>query len=236
MMRQILMGGAAVALMAGAASACGPSRLTVSGQAELRIAPDMAVIDLGVSSQAANAADAMHQTSDLQSAVIKALNDGGVDDANIQTSGLTLNPVMTYQDGQAPKVTGYQAVNRVSVRVVDLERLGPVIDAVVTAGANEINGISFVRDDSADSLDQARADAVADARRKAMVLAQAAGVELGPVISLRESSYGGGPQPMMMRQMAMDATAAPVQAGQLSLTAQVDMEYALTGDGACSAN
>ena len=212
---------------------CGPiPRLSVTGQGESRIAPDLAVVQLGVSSQADSAAAAMQQNASQQTAVIAALTDSGIASQDIQTSGLNLNPQLDYQEGRAPRVTGYQASNMVSVRVTALERLGEVLDAIVAAGANEINGIHFQREDGQAAEDDARRDAVADARHKAAIRAEAAGLELGPVLTLRDTAQGGGgPQPMMMRAQADSVARTPVEPGQLSVTAQVQVEYALTGGG-----
>lgn len=217
-----------------AAKACvgGAARkLTVAGQGEARVAPDMATVQLGVTTQAETAAEAMRENSTLQAAVIAALKQGGLAEKDIQTSGLNLNPVMDYGDQRPPRVTGYQASNMVAIRVTDLARLAEVLDAIVGAGANEINGISFGRDDGADAEDEARRAAVADARHKAEVLAEAAGLRLGPVLVMRDNVAVQGPRPMM--RMAADAVGAaesvPVQAGELAMSATVEMEYALLG-------
>ncbi|MCF3974067.1 SIMPL domain-containing protein [Paracoccus salsus] len=206
-------------------------RLTVIGEGEARVAPDMATVQLGVTSQADSAAEAMRQNSTRQSAVIEALKGAGIDERNIQTSGLSLGTVMDYGENRAPRVTGYQASNMVAVRVTEIADLGAVLDAIVDAGANEINGIDFGRDDGTDVEDEARRAAVADARHKAGVLAEAAGLTLGPVLMLRDNQVSGGPRPMM--RMAADGAAAsesvPVQAGELSMSASVQMEYALIG-------
>ena len=237
------LGVAALGLMSTSAMAapgmtCGAgaevSRLSVTGEGMARIAPDMATVQLGVTTQGDSAKAAMDQNSDQQAAVVKALTDAGIDEAQIQTSGLNLNPLMKYDEDRAPTVTGYQASNMVSVRVTDLARLGEVLDAIVSAGANEINGIEFSREDGADALDDARKQAVADARRKAEVLAEAAGLTLGPVLSIRDSqSSGGRPRPMMRMEAAM-ADSVPVQAGEMEMSSRVDIDYALTGDGACA--
>lgn len=211
-------------------------RVQVSGEGELRASPDLAVILAGVSSRADSADAAMAQTSAAQTAVIVALKEAGLADADIQTSGLRLNPLRDYQD--RPKVLGYEASNMVSVRVADLTRLGEALDRIVAAGANEISGIEFRLADADASQDQARRAAVADARHKAELLAGAAGVALGPVIEIRDAGYGGRPQPvrMMASEMARSAP-VPVQPGEVSVTAQVQIDYALeTVPGACSGN
>ncbi len=211
---------------------CGPiPRLSVTGQGESRIAPDLAVIQLGVSTQADSAAAAMEQNAGQQTAVIEALNDSGIESDEIQTSGINLNPLVDYDDGRAPRVTGYQASNMVSVRVTELDRLGEVLDAIVAAGANEISGIHFQREDGLAAEDDARRDAVEDARHKAGIMAEAAGLELGPVLVIRDTPQNGVPQPMMMRAEAASAARTPVEPGQLSVTAQVQVDYALKGDG-----
>lgn len=213
-------------------------RLSVSGQGEARIAPDMATVQLGVTTQAATAAEAMRQNATQQGAVIAALKEAGIAEKDIQTSGLNLNPMMDYGENRAPQVTGYQASNMVAVRVVAIGDLGKVLDAIVSAGANEINGISFGRQDGADAEDEARRAAVADARHKAEVLAEAAGLSLGRLLSLQDGAAPDLPQPMM--RMAADAApvpeAVPVQAGELAMGATVQMVYALRGGAdACGA-
>jgi uncharacterized protein YggE len=209
----------------------GLSRLSVTGQGEARIAPDMATVQLGVTTRAASAAEAMKQNSDQQRAVIAALAGAGIAERDIQTSGLGLNPVMDYSQDRAPSVTGYEASNSVSVRVAEIARLGEVLDAIVTAGANQINGISFTREDGADAEDEARRAAVEDARHKAEVLAKAAGLTLGPVLVLRDAQASAGPQPMMRAAMAAEKADVPVQAGEVSMAAQVEMDFALIGRG-----
>ena len=240
-MRRLTLTAALAALSAGpvlaAPMACGPagpSRLIVTGEGQSRIAPDMATVQLGVTTQADSAAAAMEQNSTQQQAVIDALTGAGIAEADIQTSGLNLNPLMQYGENQAPTVTGYQATNTVAVRVADLARLGEVLDAIVSAGANEIGGISFSREDGAGALDEARGQAVADARRKAELLAEAAGVDLGPVLTLRDIQTGGGAPAPMMRMEAAMADSVPVQPGQVQMSAQVEMEFALAGEGACA--
>ena len=206
------------------------SRLIVSGQGEARVAPDLAEIQLGVTSQAESAAEAMQQNSEQQGAVIDALKNAGIEAANIQTSGLRLNPRMEYPENGAPTINGYEASNMVTIRVTDVSMLGEVLDSIVAAGANQIQGINFQRDDAEETADDALRAAVEDARRKADIMAEAAGMRLGPVISLRDTPIANGPAPMMMRAEAARGAATPIEAGELSLSAQVQVEYALIGD------
>lgn len=213
---------------------CGPmgkqmSRLSVSGQGEARTAPDLAVIQLGVDTQADSASAAMKQNSEQQAAVIDALKDAGIEAKNIQTSGLNLNPMVDYGEDRKAKVLGYQASNTVSVRVTDIANLGEVLDAVVSAGANNINGINFQREDSQSVEDDARRAAVEDARHKAEVMAEAAGMTLGPIMHLRDAPAQSGPQPMMMRAAEAKDSSTPVEAGELAVTSEVQVDFALLG-------
>lgn len=217
---------------------CRGAAIVVTGQGEALVQPDLATINLGVTTQADTAADAMTQNSTSQTAVIDALTAAGIEARDVQTSGLQLTPVMRYAENEPPQVTGYQAQNMVTVRVRDLAALGSTLDTIVSAGANEINGISFLRDDADAVQDEARRDAVADAQHRAQVMAEAAGLTLGPVLAMRDAVFGvpPGPEPMMR---AMDAAGAakavPIAGGELAMTAQVEMRFALIGeDGACA--
>lgn len=209
-------------------------RLNVTGQGEARTAPDMASVQVGVTTQADSASEAMSQNSAQQSAVIDALKAAGIDSKDVQTSGLNLSPMMDYGENRAPTVTGYQARNMVTVRVSDLARLGAVLDSIVSAGANEINGISFDRADGREAEDDARRAAVADAIHKAEILADAAGLKVGQVLQMQDNvTSGGGPRPMMMRAEAGMSRDVPVEAGEVAIGAQVQMEFALIDEATC---
>lgn len=220
--------------MTGEAHACNyrghrMSRLVVSGSGEARVAPDLAQIQLGVTTQADSASDAMQQNSDQQSSVIEALKNAGVAAKDIQTSGLRLHPRMDYPENSAPTINGYEASNMVTIRVTDVSKLGDVLDSIVEAGANQIQGISFERSEPGETDDEALRAAVADAQHKAGVMADASGMRLGPVLSMQEAPVAAGPGPMMMRAEAARDASTPVEAGELSLSARVQIEYALIG-------
>ncbi|ABL70025.1 SIMPL domain-containing protein [Paracoccus denitrificans] len=205
------------------------ARLTVTGAGQATTQPDMATITLGVSTRAATAAEAMAQNAEQQAKVIETLKAEGIEARDIQTSGLNLSPVMDYSDqGQPPKLTGYGAQNSVTVRVRDIAGLGPVLDKLVASGANEISGIAFSREDMAEAEDQARTEAVAEARRRAEVMADAAGMRLGRLLSLSDVQMGGGPRPMMaMRAEAASAADTPIEAGELAVSANVTAVFAM---------
>lgn len=213
--------------------ACMPATVSVNGEGQSFIAPDMASITVGVTTQNPTAAEAMTANSTTQTAVIEALTGQGIERRDIQTSSLSLSPVQDYPDGQAPVLRGYRAENVVTVKIRDLDKLGATLDALVGAGANEIRNIDFIREDMRDAQDEARKLAVEDARHRAETIAAAAGQELGPLIEIGDSVNSGPrpPQPMMARA-AMASDSVPVEAGELSVNQQISAVWALTG-GAC---
>lgn len=207
--------------------------INVQGEGRASVAPDLATVSLGVTTQAPTAAQAMADNAARQTAVIEALRAQGIAPADLQTQGLSLSPMQDFsRQGQPPVITGYQAQNIVTARVRDLARLGPLLDTMVTAGATDVQGISFSREDAAATEDRARTEAVAEARRRAEVIAGAAGMELGPLVSLTDTSMSEGPRPMAMMARAADAEAStPVETGELTLTAQVTGVWSLVHAG-----
>lgn len=206
------------------------ARLTVAGHGQATTQPDLATINLGVSTRAATAAEAMTQNAGAQAKVIETLKAEGIEARDIQTAGLNLTPMMDYSDnGQPPKLTGYAAQNSVTVRVRDIAGLGVVLDKLIASGANEISGIAFSREDMTATEDEARSKAVADARRRAEIMAEAAGMKLGPLMALSDVPMDSGPMPMPRMAMAADAKmgAAPIEAGELAVTTSVTAVYAL---------
>ncbi|MDO5642737.1 MAG: SIMPL domain-containing protein [Paracoccus sp. (in: a-proteobacteria)] len=228
-----LMAAPAFAAPGGHGSCARPGVLSVSGQGESRVAPDQMLISLGVTTQAETAAAAMQANAERQQSVLDELAGAGIEEADIQTSGLSLNPMMNYPEGGgAPSISGYMAQNMLTVRVRDVARAGEVLDSIVTAGANEMQGIRFVREDSRAAEDEALRLAVADATHRAQVIAEAAGATLGPILRIGEPKTDMGmPGPMMMR--AMDGAAEksiPVEGGEVAFIANVDVSFALAND------
>lgn len=200
--------------------------LTVTGEGRVDTAPDMAVISLGVTTDGDTAAEALKANSEAQAEVLAALEAAGVAARDVQTSGLSLSPLWDGRpqpDGRQ-RIVGYQASNMVTIRARDLDKLGGLLDTVVTTGANQLNGLSFGLSEPRPAEDQARQRAVEDARAKAQLYASALGVELGPVLELSESAAYQPPQPMY--RQAMDA-AVPVAQGEIQVTATVTVTFAM---------
>ena len=205
-----------------------PRQISVTGTGRVDLAPDMATVRIGVTHQDEDAGTAMQQTSDAVAAMLERLAGLGIEPRDVQTASLTLNPVWRDrpdQQGQ-PVPWGFEASNVVSLRLRDIAMVGDVLDALVDDGANRLDGISFGLQDPEAGMDEARRRAVADARRKATLYAEAAGVGLGQVVS-RSEMGGGMPRPQMMEMAAMRADSVPVAAGELGITATVQMVFAL---------
>ncbi|HEX9944382.1 MAG TPA: SIMPL domain-containing protein [Thermoanaerobaculia bacterium] len=212
--------------------------LTVSGTGEARVAPDEAMVRLGVIAQAPTARAAQDQVNRAAGAVLEAIRKLGIKAEDIQTSGLSLSPLYSQgrrgeEEQQAPRITGYQANNTVTVRVEDLTKVGPVIDAGLGAGANTLDGVSFgLRNDEA-ARAQALADAAKKARAKAQTLAQALGLRLGEILEVAEGgvSISPPPYPPYLKGRAVAELAAadtPVAAGQVGVEASVTIRYRIS--------
>jgi len=200
-------------------------RLTVTGEASATTEPDLAQIRTGVTSQAKTAKEASDANAKAAQGVVAALRAGGIDDKDIQTTRLTLQP--TYDNSNGPgrgRINGFQASNQVMIRVRDISKLADIIDRSVSAGATDIGGIEFVVSAPSKALDRARDAAVADARRKAEIYAKAAGVTLGRVLTLSED-HTSSAEPMMMQARA--SAAPPIMPGEKTLKLTVTVSYEL---------
>ncbi len=197
--------------------------ITVTGEATVSVAPDSANIRLGVTSQGKNAREASEANARQMTNVLAAIKEAGVADRDVQTSRLSLQP--QYEQGKAgpARLLGFQVTNQVSIRIREIDKFPGILDRGIAAGANEMSGIEFVVSEQSKLLDQARDDAVADARRKAELYARAAGVKLGPVTSITEEG-SSPPRPAMQ---AMRASAVPVAPGEQLLRAAVSVTFEL---------
>ena len=228
-MRIILAG--LVAMLVGlplGAHAAEPARtISVSGHAEVQATPDRARISAGVVSQAASAGEAVDQNSAAMRGVFAALQAAGVADADIQTSGFNVAPVFDQVKGprQAPRIVGYRTSNTVTALVRDTATVGDTLDALIKGGANTLHGVSFfvARDEAVQ--DRLRIAAVKDAERKAAMMAEAAGAQLGRVMTIAETGRGGGPSPARFRSEALSSV--PVAAGTSTLSMDVAVTFEL---------
>ncbi len=226
-----LLAASCAAPEAAADSAEAQKTLTVTGRGEAVAAPDLAVVTIGVQTDGATAAEALRANAAAMSATIASLKSMDIADRDIQTSGLSVNPRYDYERNRsAPEVIGFRASNSVRVRLRDLDQAGAVIDEAVSTGANSLGGVSFTFADPKPLYEEARRDAVADAKARAEQLADAAGVRLGPILRIDEGAAPGlRPERMVVSAARMEAdfAAPPIEAGESSLTAHVTLIYAI---------
>ena len=231
--------------------AAGNTLLTVSAEGRSLRKPELAVFTAGVTTQGKTAGEALAANSRAMTGVIAALKRAGIAERDIQTSNLSINPIYSDPEREAmmaarvtgqpyvppseprvARIVGYNASNNVSVRQRRLGDYGKVIDTLVAAGANQINGPSFQMDDPDPALDEARLAAMTKARARADLYARAAGMRVLRILSISESGgYYGPPQVMFARAesaMAPPPPPAPVEAGELQLTANVTVLFELT--------
>jgi uncharacterized protein YggE len=217
---------AAVTLFAAPSMAeTAPPAISVTGEANVSVPPDLALVDGGVTSEAKTAREATDANNTAMGKVLLALKIAGIDEKDVQTSRLSLQPQSAPNRAGPNAIVGYRASNRVTIKVRNVSNVAAVIDTLVSAGANEIGGIHFMVSQASKLLDEARDSAVADARRKAEIYARAAGVTLGAPLSISEQ---GNAAPMPYRRMSAGLqTAAPVAQGEETLSVTVNVSWAI---------
>jgi uncharacterized protein len=234
------------------AIAPGETLLNVTAEGRSRRQPDLAIFSAGVVTQAKTAGEALTANAQRMDAVIAALKRAGVPERDIQTSTLSLQPqyyhpqpepyprrepgtgVTVPAEPQAPRIIGYEARNAVQVRVRRLGDMGQVIDTLVSAGANQVDGPSFTVEEPEPALDEARVAAMQRARERAELYARAAGLRVGRIVAISEqggyfpvaeqivvTGYRGGPA-------APPPPPSPVQPGEVALGVNLSVQFALT--------
>ena len=204
--------------------------ITVVGTGKVQVRPDMANVTLGVTTEAATASEALQENNRRMAQLIKTLRGLDISEKHIQTSNFNVSPKQSYDRNrrEPPKIVGYTVTNQVNVKVLEVSRLGKILDAVVQAGGNRIQGVGFSLAEPKPHLDQARRKAMADARQRAELYAGEAGVKVGAPLVISEQSVSV-PRPVMFAAGARIATAAsevPVSRGEQTLTASVTVTYA----------
>ena len=215
-------------LMGAAAAADEPLRrsITISASGSVSAEPDMARITSGVATEAPVAHDAVSKNSEAMQKIIAGLKAAGVDEKDIQTTSFHIEPRYTRaREGEPAVIDGYRATNQVQVVVHNLDKLGELLDRLVSLGANEMAGLSFDVSQAEKLRDEARKEAVANAQRRAKLYADAAGVQLGEVLSIDEGG-GNAPRPIFAGR-ALKADAVPIERGSETLEATVSVTWAL---------
>jgi len=232
---------AAIALPAAAASAqqapttveplvpAAGTVLDLSAEGKATRTADLATIRAGVVTQAASAGAALADNAGRMNRVVAALKRAGIAPRDVATADVSLSPQYRYTDGQPPVITGYQATNAVSVKFRDVAKAGPILDALVAQGANQIDGpnLSVAEPDAA--LDEARADALKRAQARANLYAKAAGMRVARIVSINETGQDAGSpsQPVFYaRAMAADTRTA-IQPGEKAISVTLAVRFLL---------
>ncbi|MCX2780040.1 SIMPL domain-containing protein [Microbulbifer thermotolerans] len=227
-----------IALFTLLATACGGDRspaergtlISISATGEASQAPDVANISAGVVTESEDSEQAMRDNATQMDKLIKAIKKAGIDEKDVQTSGISLSPRYDYQQGRKPQITGYQARNTVSIKVRDLPALGEVLDTLAAAGANQIHGPSLEIGEPEPVLAEARKRALDIARARAETYAKALDMRVRRIVSISEQG-GRIPQPMPMMRAeiatAKDSAATPVAPGETTLSVNLDLVFEL---------
>ncbi len=209
-----------------------PSVLTVTGFGEVRMAPDEATVQLGVTRQRETAQEAQEQVNQVAQEILSAVIQLGVEAEHIQTSELRLSPVYNTRGrrpgpGDEPRVVAYRASNMVSVRLEDLSLVGPVIDSAMKSGGNQLQGVHFALRNDLSAREQALKEAVKAASQKAKAISEALDVKIIEVIEASEGSVSiRVPQNRFQASRAqVEAALAPVSPGQLTVSTSVMVRY-----------
>ena len=210
--------------------------LSLTAQGKSTRTPDLAVFNAGVVTQGVTASEALSANAAAMNRVIATLKKAGIADRDIQTSQISLNPVYSQPEygpngipRQEPRITGYQAVNNVTIRSRNVAGFGKVLDALVASGANQVNGPSFQMAEPAAAMDEARLDAMKSARARAELYARAAGLRVVRIVSISEGGGFSPPQPVYMRAMKAEAAAAPtpIAVGEVEAEVSLSVQFEL---------
>ena len=210
------------------------NRISTSGTGMVSLPPDMAIISFGVERTAKSARDALDDSNQSVARILDALKENGVADKDIQTSGFRIQPRYFYpkagteNNPRAPEIIGYVVSNNLSVRLRDLTRTGEFLDLVVTLGSNIAGNIRFLNQDTEAVLKEARSKAVKNAIAKARTLTEAAGVELGDILSISENNQTDtirSPKMLHARAVQEDAGNVPVAGGENTYAISVQITW-----------
>lgn len=204
--------------------------LDVSTRGVVSRVPDVATIRAGVVAQASTAAAALAERESRMARVLAALRRAGVPARDMATAQVGLQPQYRYADGQPPQITGYQASNTVAIRFRDVTRAGGILDALVAAGANQIDGPDLSVDRPEAALDEARTAAITMAKARAELYARAAGLRVRRIVSISEGEAdAGSPRPPILyaRASAAPAEATQIAAGEKDLSVTVNVRFLL---------
>ncbi|MES2729825.1 MAG: SIMPL domain-containing protein [Pseudomonadota bacterium] len=208
------------------------TELTISASSDVKAAPDVAMITAGILSVAPNVAAAMKENTTQMNAMFAAVKEAGIAEKDMQTNGFSIQPQYMYAENQAPRITGYQVSNNLTIKIRDMTKIGTMLDTLATRGANQVSGPDFTIDNPDALMDKARAEAVAKARSRAEIYAQAADLKIKRITAISEQMMAP-PMPvykaarMEMAADAMGAGPAPIAAGEVGMSVTVNVGFEL---------
>lgn len=205
------------------------TRLDINATGEVTRVPDIAVISAGVVTRSVSATGALQDSANRMQRVLAALKRAGVEERDIQTSNVSLNPEYRYQDNQAPQLVGYTASNNVTIRFRDIRNSGKILDALVGEGANQINGPMLTIDKPEAALDEARAKAIAAGRARADLYARSLGLRVVRVVSVNENggNYPAPPPVPIFARADMAQAKTSIEPGEQKLQVNLTMTFEL---------
>lgn len=202
--------------------------ITVAASGRISAEPDRVRLQAGLTTESATARKALTENNRVMRDLLQELKREGIAEEDVQTSNFNVSPRYSRPDrGGTARINGYQVSNQVSVLVRDIDRAGEILDTLVRLGANQMSGVTFEVSDADELKDRAREKAMQAARRRAELLAQAAGAQVGKVIAIAEDAPMHQPRPTAMRRMAKAESSVPIAAGSQELVARVVVTWKL---------
>ncbi len=221
-----------IVLILASAAALADSKITVNGTGEVRVSADTAVISLGVNARDKDVLKAQQKANETIAAIRHALTDAGIKEENINTDFINIYAIYDYKEDQE-QIVAYNANSTLAIKVTDMESVGSIIDVCFAAGANTLNGINFSASDTTDAETEAMKKAVASAKTKAEVLAEAAGLKIKGIEVITEGgtySYTNTLGNMYDRDFEVaeaedDSGSTVVQSAKLIVSASVSITF-----------
>jgi uncharacterized protein YggE len=229
-MRRILLTILLGLTASGLAHAVEPARtVSVAGQGKVSVPPDIVFIRTGVTTESSEAQTALAENTAAMNRILALLQELGIAEYDISTTNFSVMPITKREKlNSSTTFVGYRVDNQLRARLADVAQLGEILDALVAAGSNRVSGIEFALDDPGGALDEARKLAIADARARAELYANSAGVRIGSVISISEQGAQVPRPQRIARTMALDqASAVPIARGTHEVQANVTVVYSL---------
>lgn len=220
--------GPAAAQQASITQTIAGTRLDINATGEVMRIPDIAVITAGVVTRSPNATGAIEDAAARMQKMLAALKHAGVEDRDVQTSNVSLNPEYRYPENQSPQLVGYTASNQLMIRFRDIRSSGKILDALVSQGANQINGPSLTIDKPEAALEEARASAVQIGRARAELYARSLGLRVVRIVSISESGgYAAPPSPPAPMMARAEMANTNIEPGEQKLQVSLAMTFEL---------